>query len=408
MDFSSDSQEMLASIQALKGKVYMHFFTSIMTNYLPKARVLAHSVKKHCPNSFFTLLVSDKLPSDFCLEKEPFDEVLYIEDLDINVSNLNMWIYQHTVVELCTAVKGPALVKLLKAGRSDKVIYLDPDIVVFSSLTELENTLDKSSVVITPHITIPESSHKGILDNEICALQHGIYNLGFLAVKNTFEGLRFAEWWRDRLVSYCYDDIPRGLFTDQRWIDMVPAMFEDIHIERSPAYNVATWNLSTRKVTMHGENYYVNEIPLQFYHFSGFDSGANFEMMKQYGDSPVLWKLREWYVVRQEEEGQSILGKSQGVYSFYSDGEIVPHSHRRLLSMREDVQKYFADKNPFLIEGDCVYTWMQNEAPKFTNDNASLEELIRINSMLLAENQKFRKILSPLILIRRAVRSFIN
>ncbi len=37
-------------------------------------------------------------------------------------------------------------------------------------------------------------------------------------------------------------------FTDQRWCDLVPSLFDRVHIERDPGYNVASWNLSTRRI----------------------------------------------------------------------------------------------------------------------------------------------------------------
>lgn len=77
-----------------------------------------------------------------------------------------------------------------------KLAYLDPDIVVLEKLNELSNLLDHSSVVLTPHQVEPDRTHQVIMDNEVCSLKHGIYNLGFLAVRKSREGLRFLEWCR--------------------------------------------------------------------------------------------------------------------------------------------------------------------------------------------------------------------
>ena len=44
-------------------------------------------------------------------------------------------------------------------------------------------------------------------------------------MRNGAEGRRFAAWWRDRLHRFCWDDVPGGLFVDQRWCDLVPALF---------------------------------------------------------------------------------------------------------------------------------------------------------------------------------------
>ena len=37
---------------------------------------------------------------------------------------------------------------------------------------------------------------------------------------------------------------------DQRWLDLVPALFDDVHIVRDPGCNVAYWNLPERYVTL--------------------------------------------------------------------------------------------------------------------------------------------------------------
>jgi len=156
----------------------MHFFTSITGNYLPKARVLAKSVKRHNPGAVFHLMFSDKVPEEFNLDDEPFDSLILIEDLGI--PDLRSWIFKHSVVELCTAVKGPAFIRIFEITDADKVVYFDPDIVVLHNLEELSNILERTGVVLTPHQVVPDVTDDAIIDNEICSLKHGIYNIGFL------------------------------------------------------------------------------------------------------------------------------------------------------------------------------------------------------------------------------------
>lgn len=378
----------------------MHFYTSITTNYLPKARVLAKSVKQHCKDSFFSLVVSDILPDNFQLDEEPFDEVVYAEDLHVPVDNIKWWIFTHTVVEICTAVKGQALVNFLNKGISDKVVYLDPDIVVYDDLKELESLLNEHDVILTPHLTAPEKETRGILDNELCALMHGVYNLGFVAVRNSDNGMKFAEWWRDRLVEYCYDDIPNGIFTDQRWVDMAPAVFDGVFILREPNYNVATWNISNRDVTKKEENYFVNGKPLQFYHFSGFDSGAQEAMLKKYGkDNPSLLELRNWYIDAQNENGQQELGKRPSAYATFSNGELITNDQRFLLRMREDLKDYFKDQDPFDVKAEkSFYQWYQEDQKQ--NDSSEDEQERKIRE-LEAEVARLRKYLAPAIGLKR-------
>ena len=163
----------------------MHIFTSISLNYLPKARILATSVKRFHPDCTFHLLISDRLSSknklieEIKLTQEPFDRIVWIDDLDIN--NIYGWIFKHSIVEICTAVKGPFLQQLIREG-AEKIIYLDPDTVVFNTLDPLISLLDDHAILLTPHLLEYSDYDQSILDNEIMGvMRHGIFNLGFFS-----------------------------------------------------------------------------------------------------------------------------------------------------------------------------------------------------------------------------------
>jgi glycosyltransferase involved in cell wall biosynthesis len=323
--------------------MHIHVFTSVTANYLPKARVLAQSVKRNLPGCVFHLLLPDMVPADFDLGNEPFDSLIRIEDLGIQ--NPEQWIFQHSIVETCTGVKGFALKRLLARKDCDAVLFFDPDIVVLRPLDKLLEYLEHSPAVLTPHLTEPEKTLEAILDNELSTLQHGIYNLGFLGVRASAEGRRFADWWANRLDNFCFDDIPRGLFTDQRWMDLAPAYFEGLKIVRDPGYNVCTWNLTHRHVegTLR-DGFTVNGQPLYFYHFSGLDSGAQKAMLDRYGsEMPALYELRKWYLEECDRMGQGRCENISWSYDFFDNGQRVTPAQRKLYREREDLRKAFPD-----------------------------------------------------------------
>lgn len=330
----------------------VHVFTSITSNYLPKARVLAHSVKRCDPDVVFHLMLSDDPPPGWSLDDEPFDALIRLEDLGI--SELRQWVFGHTVVELCTAVKGAAFQHILDGGAR-KVLFFDPDMVVFSRLDELVERLDQASILLTPHQTEPDQTLEAIADNEIASLKHGSFNLGFLAVRASDEGRRFIDWWAERLRYFCHDDPVNGLFTDQRWVNLAPCFFDDLAILRSPGFNVATWNLSTRPASGSlDQGVIVGGEPLGFYHFSGMDSGAQEVMLGKYGkDVPVLQALRAWYLDECERMGQSVLGRLPARYTSYEDGTPIARAQRVLYRNRLDLRRAFPD--PFAVAVDGGY-----------------------------------------------------
>lgn len=339
----------------------IHAFTSVASNYIPKARVLARSLKRFHPDWRFHLVLSDAIPPSFCLDQEPFDAVITIDDLCLR--NPEQWLFMHSLVEAGTGVKGFAIAKLLDQPDCNGVFYFDPDIVVLSRLDDLQSALDSASILLTPHLTEPETETEAILDNELSVLRHGIYNLGFLGVKASAEGRRFAAWWRDRLYDYCYDDIPRGIFTDQRWADLAPAYFSECRILRDPIYNVCTWNLTHRRVEGRlRDGLTVNGRPVAFYHFSGFDSGAQQAMLDKYGASmPGLYELRRWYIAECDRMGQQELSNTPWAYATYDNGTPVTRAERRLYRDRTDVQDAFP--HPFRTGNlnKSYYQWFRED-----------------------------------------------
>jgi hypothetical protein len=323
----------------------IHCFTSISFGYLDRARVLAETLRRHHPDWTLWMCVSDRAPKGFQFDiaQEQFDHVVRVDDLDLPC--MIPWIFQHDVVELCTAVKGAMLCRLLAAG-ANKVFYLDPDIALFESLDPLVDELDKHSVVLTPHLLMPETNNAAIFDNEISCLKHGIYNLGFLGVSNTLEGRAFGEWWSKRLYDFCYDDIASGLFTDQRWCDLVPALFPGTGIIRDPGYNVANWNILHRRIEITRDGRVLaGGVPLRFFHFTKLTTVGRAALRHNARGQPEVLELIKWYLQRLESHRVAGLSPGYWAFSAYDDGMPIPRSHRAAFRSRPSVAGQFA--NPF-------------------------------------------------------------
>lgn len=361
----------------------IHVYTSAAFNYIPKVRMLFESLRRHHPEFVLHLALADQIAPGIDLSTEPFDEIHPVEELDI--PNLRRWIFCHRIVELATAIKPFALQKLLARDDCEAVLYMDPDTVAFSRLDDVVATLRERSVVLTPHLTMPEQSVEAVMDNEISCLKHGVYNLGFVGVKADVQGREFAHWWGDRIYRFCRDDIPNGLFTDQRWIDLVPAFFDNVGILRTPRLNVATWNLRRRILEGSVEKgLRVNGEPLGFYHFTGFDSGAHKAMAdKNAQGNATVAALVQWYLDATLELAQDPLAKVRWAYGTFNDGTPVQPAQRIVYRDRPDLQDAFAD--PFDAEGGYLAWWRQQaprEYPGLFDSVNQPEELARLSRHL--------------------------
>jgi hypothetical protein len=236
------------------------FCTIVNIKYLPQAQVLINSFREVYPEHRFVTLITDIETLDF----KPLvgSEVLTLKSLKLDEMKIQNMRLIYDVVEFATAMKPYLLMHLLT--ESVTATYLDPDILVFSPLDFATNKAKEFGVVVTPHRLTP-SKQLGFGLTELTFLRYGSFNLGFISVGQS--GYPMLNWWAGRLEFHS-TRFPNGyVFTDQKWIDLLPSFF-DHFILRDPGYNFAPWNIDERNLWKSKDVYFVDNTPLVFIHFS--------------------------------------------------------------------------------------------------------------------------------------------
>ena len=327
----------------------MIFFTSICSNYLPKAMTLAESVKRRCKGAHFVLCLVEREAPNVATSFPHFDEVVLAKDA--GWEHFDRFMFRHAIVEASTAVKAQFMLDLLRRHPDEtKFVYLDPDVLVYSEFVELDALLDEeASIVLCPHLLRP-----GNIDMEISSLAHGCYNLGFLAVRRSQNALNFLSWWAERLFRFCYDDMSRGIFTDQRWVDLAPCFF-DVTILKHHGYDFATWSLLNSDLHEVDGHYVISGDPLRFIHFSGLDSGIIDKAIGWWlteSNRSTFVELYEAYKRLLIEHGQTTLGSSPWSYANYADGREISHDARvayRQCEMGEGIPEPFSSSDEEIL-----------------------------------------------------------
>ena len=240
--------------------------TIVSNNYLHFARTLLQSVAQHHPEAQRYCVIVDRDLSHAQTLADEFS-LLSLDQLDL--PDGDAFLFQDNVLELNTAVKPWALQHLMEKGHQ-RVLYIDPDIVLYRPLAEAIAPLgEQADIVFTPHLLAPatDDQHPGELDIR----RSGTYNLGFCALNNSDNTRRFLGWWQQKLRRECIIAHDRGIFVDQSWMDLVPGLFPRTFILRHPGYNVAYWNLAQRQLSRDDTGILVNGQPLVFFHYSGLD-----------------------------------------------------------------------------------------------------------------------------------------
>src|SRR3954468_2636134 len=117
-------------------------------------------------------------------------------------------------------------------------------------------------------------------------------------------------------------------------MDFMPGLVPSFHVLRDPGYNVAYWNLPTRRLTRDGDGYTVDGRPLRFFHYSGFDPAQPHKLSLhqdriEVAENPALNELCEHYAQRLLSRGHAAAQRWPYTYARLVDGTPVDVVLRR-------------------------------------------------------------------------------
>jgi glycosyltransferase involved in cell wall biosynthesis len=333
------------------------FCTIVAKNYLAHARSLAQSLARHHPGVPFYVLLADQSDGYFEPTAEAFT-IVALEELEIR--DLPHFCFQYSVLELAKATKPYFLDYLFHRFECAKLVFVDPDVLIFAPLALLLAKLEAHSLVLTPHLT-DFTAWDGKRWSELDVLRAGSFNLGLFGLANWESSRAFLDWWKDRLYSGCRRVLSHGMNLDQRWIDLAPGIWDEVSIERDPGYNVAHWNLHERKIRLEGERFLVNGRDLCSYHFSGYDpalpaqlaSEQNRFEMNQIGDARRLYEL---YRQRLIDNGYLECRTWPYSYAAFDNGVPIPDLCRTIYVEMGPTADEFGD--PFQTVGHSYYRYL--------------------------------------------------
>lgn len=381
---------------------------------MASALTLGESVMKYNPDVDFNILVSDKL--DFELEiANKRIKIFEIEKLNLEAIAVQAFMYD--VVEFATAIKPFFFNYLLREMGYEKVVYLDPDIWVMDSLDEVFDLLERFNFLLTPHIVDIEV--KSSINKEKHILNRGVFNLGFLAVKQSDNVYRFMSWWDSQLKNNCFRD--EELFVDQKWVGYLPNYFDDFYVINSKAYNIADWNYHERPITYINSEYFVHNVnkkneKIKIFHFSGikqqspksFFSVVDTVIDKQ--QKSVLSRLIKEYQKELAANGYDKYSKMKYQYNFFENGERILLIHRRIF--RQYHERGLDFNAPFSCESTGFYNLLKKRRllshiknNNLKNERNNLHQKILFKKDEITKQQKllyfFMRLLMKVIGIQR-------
>jgi len=233
--------------------------TIISPDFLPFAQCLYDAIQKHDPGTELHVLVTGPLTSN-----ENRLHFYQVNELDVSPVKELIKKYEGYNDHLRWSLKPVFLLHLLK--KFERIVYLDSDIHVFSSLSFLFDQLKKHSILLTPHYACidPFQQEEKFRMNFLA----GLYNAGFVAVSN--EARASLEWWAKACLYRTEIDMANGFYVDQRYLDMIPVIDEKAGIVRHQGCNIGSWNMeSFRRIPQADGSVRINDqYAIVFIHFN--------------------------------------------------------------------------------------------------------------------------------------------
>ena len=284
-------------------------------NYWPYTAVLLESLARSCTEWEVCVLALNELP-----ESDLTANVRILRAEDIWGSDTGLCQARLNLFEWACASKPRLLRFLLDDSDTALAVYVDSDIEFFAPPDSV--CTSAGSIVLTPNVSATKECESAVWER--AHLHYGAYNGGFLAVRNTEDGRSFLNWWDERVTRYCCADPRLDIFSDQRWLDLVPGLFSGVVIDRSPALNVATWNVRGRKLRVADGRCWVGDEPLSFFHYHRARLGMDVDSyLAEVDHHPAVCELVDGYLKKVKRHASTVPGDTQR-HDRQADGALLP------------------------------------------------------------------------------------
>jgi hypothetical protein len=185
-------------------------------------------------------------------------EVVSVQDFP----EVDFWAIRSTrsYKEFCWAL-GSVVSNVLLLKENKMTVYVDADTCFFSSPQSLITLCSNANASITPH-RFP----KRLLSLEV----NGKYNVGWVSFTPTPVGIAISNSWRKECEESTAYNAQEGVVGDQKYLDKWVDNYSGVLVLNDPGVNAAPWNHEGHSIFQKDGQWFVDEVPLVFYHFHGF------------------------------------------------------------------------------------------------------------------------------------------
>jgi len=183
-----------------------------------------------------------------------------------------------------------------KTPNGEALIFADNDVIFFLPPDNLLEEMREGNYSIG--ITL----HRFPKDKDYMNDRVGKYNAGLLFFILDPDSRACISDWRRDCIDWCYLKYEEERFGDQKYIMKWPKNYKGVYVILNKGVNTGSWNLFNWNVTKQGEQFFIDQDPLECYHFHRVKFYADGKEVKML---PIYFYHQELYKIYEEQIGKA-------------------------------------------------------------------------------------------------------
>ena len=350
----------------------MQVITVATMSTLPRARVLAQSLKRHQPDWPLTVMLIGRgdLVAAVAAREQSIDVRSVSEVLELDVETL---LARHDEEDLTILLLGHLLLRHVERSP-EPVVHLPVTAWVLGDLQPLESQLRSHAAVLFPRVTedVPDDGLEPSLEQLDRA---GRIDPAILALDGSASCRELLEWWNEHieqalgsLDAFTVGARPEDRPWLARFLELAPARFAAGVLE-DPGSNLSLWNLHVHTLHAGPDGVTVDDgEPLRFLNLAGFDPDRPYRLAANASRARVsrsapLRGLVERYAEELREAGwrdtdhRGEVGRRLSDELVYDDSLRATYS--RALALGEGFEDLFSEQGT-----RAFLSWLEGPAPR--------------------------------------------
>ena len=283
----------------------LNFCTLFDSNYLDKFLAMYESLEEaHADFTIYVMCFDKRTHEILTTMQKPhivFDDVV---ELETRYPKLHELKNLRSKAEYCWTCTAASIEFFLLKYSLENCTYIDADLYFYQDPAVLFEEIAESG----SDIAIIEHRYNADAKD---AETSGKYCVEFNFFSNSERGREALAWWKERCFEWCYQKFEPATEEhvaryDQKYLEMFPVLFRDVHVMKHLGAGIAPWNLKQYRLVSRGNEIQLEHLstgwrgPLVFYHFQNFKyiSENTVNINSQCKDKQLKYAIYYPYVYR--------------------------------------------------------------------------------------------------------------